>query len=213
MVLHNLLLDKRELFREGLRRILTSQRDIEHVCTCRSLDDCVDKCKNFKPDITIIDTEVESDTRDAIRYFLKNFPESEVLILTHSEYSNDLFVSLKSGAKGYLTKDASINELMAAINIIGKGDVIISPVMASKLVEELISPEKSMGDVRTKLTFSLSKRESEILDLLSNGATNKDIAASLFITENTVKVHLRNIMEKLHVKTRLQAVLQKKDSS
>ena len=201
-----IVFDRREIFREGLAKLLLLQPDVDKVCTCGTLSECVIETGDSSPDITILDTEVQDGSSKVIEHLLTAFPESKVLILTHSEDSNDLFTTIKKGAQGYLTKDVTFAELMHAIRTVLNGHIIISPIMASKMVQEFRLPEGPMKEEEeSESGILLTKREHEVLDLLSDGVTNKDIANALFITENTVKVHLRNIMEKLHVKTRFQA--------
>ena len=202
-----LIVDKREIFREGLARLLLSQPGIEVARGCALNDGCIEKAKLLLPDVIIIDVELKGDSTEMVLGLLEIRPEAKVLVLTHSEKSSDLFATLKAGASGYLTKDVSTNDLMKAISIISEGGIIISPPMASKMLREFTVPGPEGQALSTEHELELSNREEEVLGLISKGATNKTIAESLFIAENTVKVHLRNIMEKLHVKSRLQVAL------
>jgi DNA-binding NarL/FixJ family response regulator len=203
-----LLVDKREIFREGLRRLLARQPSIEVVGVCGSGTEAIEKASQLKPDVIILDTEIEGGNPDVVCRIRKALPNSvQILMLTHSEEHRDLFNALKCGARGYLTKDATVSELVKVVNIIAEGGVIISPPMASKVLQELnllnTAGETEPADHGTQLT----KREKEVLTLIGRGATNREIADTLYIAENTVKVHLRNIMEKLHVQSRLKAAL------
>ena len=203
-----LLVDKREIFREGLRRLLANQPGIKVVGTCGSGTEAIEKVSQLQPDVIILDTEIEGGSPDAVCRIRKALPNSaQILMLTHSEEHRDLFNALKCGARGYLTKDATVSELVKVVNIIAEGGVIISPPMASKMLQELsllnTAGETEPADYKTQLT----KREKEVLTLIGRGATNREIADTLYIAENTVKVHLRNIMEKLHVQSRLKAAL------
>ena len=206
-----LLLDKREIFREGLARVLNDQPGMRVVGTCASVSECIEKARQLQPDVTIIDTELEE--QGAIRttsQLHELMPDTGVLILTHSESERDLLGTIKAGARGYITKDSSLSDLVKAINIIADGGILISPPMASKMLQEFSSLETTKKARIEEDKWKLSNREREVLSLLADGANNKTIAESLLITENTVKVHLRNIMEKLHVQTRLQAALMAK---
>ncbi len=133
---------------------------------------------------------------------VNGFPD--ILVLTVSDKESDLFAAMKFGAKGYLLKNTEPEELIPAILHIAQGGVIVSPLMATKLLTEFkdiragVERESAQEDV-------LSPREGEVLQLVAQGATNKKIGDSLFISENTVKTHLRNIMEKLHLANRSQA--------
>jgi DNA-binding NarL/FixJ family response regulator len=203
-----LLIDKREIFREGLSRLLASQPGIEVVGACGSGTEAIEKVRQLKPDVIILDTEIEDDSPNVACRIRKALPNSaQILMLTHSEEHRDLFDALKCGARGYLTKDATISDLVKAVNIIAEGGVIISPPMASKMLQELNSLNTAERRESTDYKLQLTKREKEVLTLIGRGATNREIASTLSIAENTVKVHLRNIMEKLQVQSRLQAAL------
>ena len=187
---------------------MASQPDIEVVGACESGTEAIEKARQLKPDVIILDTEIEGNSPDVACRIRKALPESaQILMLTHSEEHHDLFDALKCGARGYLTKDATISDLVKSVNIIAEGGVIISPPMASKMLQELSSLNTAESRVSTDYRLQLTKREKEVLILIGRGATNREIAITLSIAENTVKVHLRNIMEKLHVQSRLQAAL------
>jgi DNA-binding NarL/FixJ family response regulator len=203
-----LLVDKREIFREGLSCLLASQPDIEVVVACGSGTEAIEKVSRLQPDVIILDTEIEDGSPDVVCRIRKSLPNSaQILMLTHSEEHRDLFDALKCGARGYLTKDATIGDLVKAVNVIAEGGVIISPPMASKMLQEFNSLNTAGETKPADYELQLTKREKEVLTLIGGGATNREIANTLSIAENTVKVHLRNIMEKLHVQSRLQAAL------
>jgi len=125
-------------------------------------------------------------------------------VLTYSETDDDFISAARAGAKGYLSKDVSIENLIKAITLVAEGGVVVSPPMATRPLSEFNSLEESKD--ATKLTALLSKREQAVLSLVAQGFTNMEIVTTLVISDNTVKVHLRNIMEKLHAHTRQQAV-------
>jgi len=125
-------------------------------------------------------------------------------VLTHSETDEDLISAVRAGAKGYLSKDVSVADLIKAITLVAEGGVVVSPPMAERLLAEFNLLEE--GKDATKLVTLLSKRERKVISLVAQGLTNSEIAATLFIAESTVKVHLRSVMEKLHAHTRQEAV-------
>ena len=133
----------------------------------------------------------------------ETLPQANVLILTVSDKDDDLFAAIKAGAKGYLLKDAELHELVDAIKRVAKGEVIISPVMAARMIEEFQQTYRVGYDRELE---GLSPREKEILRLVAQGASNKEIADKLFIGQTTVKAHLGSILEKLHVRNRAEAV-------
>jgi DNA-binding NarL/FixJ family response regulator len=207
-----LLVHKREIFREGLSRLLASQPGMEVVGACGSGTEAIEKVSQLEPDVIILDTEIESGSPDVVCRIRKALPNTaQILMLTHSEENIELFDALKCGARGYLTEGATISDLVKAVNIIAEGGVIISSPIASKMLEELSSLSTAEETKPADYGLQLTKREKEVLSLIGMGATNREIANNLSIAENTVKVHLRNIMDKLQVQSRLQAALMARD--
>lgn len=203
-----LLVDKREIFVEGLARVLTDKPSMKVVGTCRCGFEAIKKARETQPDIIIIDTELPTgECMEAMRTISELLPGVKVLMLTHSEADEDLFSALKMGATGYITKDVTIADLVHAISVVANGGVIISPPMAKRMFREFTAVEAGKEQKPEDPEIKLSKREKQVLTLLATGASNKEIADTLFIAENTVKVHLRSIMEKLHVHSRLQAAI------
>lgn len=208
-----LLVDKREIFREGLARILADQPGIESVKTCSYVSEIIGQIREVQPDIVIIDIELEEDNcLELARRIYELLPRTRILILTHSEQNCDVFSAIKAGAYGYLSKDITIDELVEAIRIVAHGGIIISPQVAVKILGEFASLELDKEKKLEGRESALSIREKEVLRLVTMGARNKEIAQALFISENTVKGHLHNIMEKLQAHSRLQAVFLAKES-
>jgi DNA-binding NarL/FixJ family response regulator len=207
-----LLVHKREIFREGLSMLLASQPGMEVVGACGSGTEAIEKISQLEPDVIILDTEIEGGSPDVVCRIRKALPNTaQILMLTHSEENIELFDALKCGARGYLTEGATISDLVKAVNIIAEGGVIISSPIASKMLEELSSLSTAEETKPADYGLQLTKREKEVLSLIGMGATNREIANNLSIAENTVKVHLRNIMDKLQVQSRLQAALMARD--
>jgi len=203
-----LLVDKRELFREGLARVLGDQPNMEVVGTCGSADEAIEKAKELQPDVVLIDTELEQNgCIEAVAHVSKLLPNTRVLILTHSEDKNDIFANFLAGAHGYASKDISVECIVRAINIVFKGGVIISPPLAARMVEQFTSMPSGKEAKTDGRDIHLSKRECEVLSMVSKGASNREIANTLFMSESTAKTHVRNIMEKLHMGSRLKAAI------
>jgi DNA-binding NarL/FixJ family response regulator len=203
-----LLADRRPLFREALRCLLVNKAHIEVVDTCGTGAETIDKTIQLRPDVVIVDTELKGDEYvEVTRRIHELVPDTKILVLSHSEQYKDLLTAIGAGAVGYLSKDITFDNLVNAITLVAEGGVIMSPPLAIRIIEEFSSLGRAQ---KTKLTadeIKLSHREREVLALVANGTTNKQVANKLFITENTVKAHLRNVMEKLHVHTRLQVAL------
>ena len=201
-----LLTDKNEIFREGLAKLLENEPSIEVMYTCCTGWEAA--ARKYKPDVILIDTELSKCSGiEAMQCIHKRLPRTKIVALTHSEVNDDLFSTLEAGARAYISKDISLENLIKAITLVAEGEVIISPPMAAGLLAKSNSLKEHKEIVKPRDDISLSKREQTVLSLVAQGLTNKEISASLYISEHTVKVHLRNIMEKLHAHTRQRAVV------
>ncbi len=200
-----LVVDDHSLFRSGIAAVLANQEEMAVVGQAADGLEAIVKTREINPDVVLMDLNMpRCSGLEAIQALQTEMPQVNVLVLTVSEMEADLFAAMKFGARGYLLKKAEPEELVHAILYIAQGGAIVSPLMATKLLTEF----KSLGTGIEKETAGddvLSPREGEVLQLVAQGATNKGIGDSLFISENTVKTHLRNIMEKLHLANRSQA--------
>jgi DNA-binding NarL/FixJ family response regulator len=198
-----LLGDNKEIFREGLARLLEEQGHIEVVSQCFNGKQAVEKVRETEPDVVLLDSSIsDCNSNEATREIKDSSSQIKVAMLTDSENEQELFSAIESGATGYLLKDMKVVDLIQSIDLVSKGEVVISPPLAEKLVSKFTSLRADEAKNQTEL----SEREIEIVALLARGATNKDIAERLFITENTTKAHLKNIREKLQLRKRQQVV-------
>ena len=199
--LNVLLADDKEVFREGLARLLDEQEYIEVVSQCANGKQAIKDVKETKTDVVLIDSNIlDCGSNEATREIKKSSPQVRVAVLTDSENEQHLFSAIESGATGYLQKDTKVEDLVKSIDLIGKGEVVVSPPLAEKLVGKFAS----MRQKETEEPTGLTDREVEIVKLLPKGLTNKEMAETLFVTENTVKVHIKNILEKLQLRNRQQ---------
>jgi DNA-binding NarL/FixJ family response regulator len=187
---------------------------MEVVAICYDAIETINKANQFHPDILLLDEEIEgADCGEVAQRINELHPEINIIIVIKPYKSVSLSSSFKARAKAYVDKDVSYAELESSIRHVAKGGVVvISPLVAKKLLEQVAS---STGAIHTRVEYDvgLSKREKEVLALLANkGTTNKEIAESLNITENTVKAHLSNIMEKMQVRNRQQAAIIARES-
>ena len=202
-----LVVDDHTLFRRGIVTVLANQQNISVVGEAVNGLEAIDKAEALVPDVIVMDLNMpQCSGLEATQALQAKMPQVSILVLTVSDNEADLFHAIKFGATGYILKNTEPEELVQAIHHIAQGGVIVSPMMAAKLLAEF----RGLGtDAMAKKTAeeedNLSPREDEVLRLVSQGATNKEIADSLFISENTVKTHLRNIMDKLHLANRSQA--------
>jgi len=200
-----LITDDHPVVREGLFTMLSREHDFEVVGEARDGVEAVNKAKELNPDVVLMDLRMpEMDGVEAMRQIRSTMPDVKFIILT--TYSDDeyIFSGIEAGARAYLLKDAPREELFKAIRAVYRGESLIQPVVASKLLDrfsELSRRTPSGGE-------GLSERELEILQLMAKGAANKEISAQLNIAQSTVKTHIANIFQKLGVNDRTEAVTQ-----
>lgn len=205
-----LLADDRELFREGLARLLESQPGIGVVCQCDDGLKAVKKARETEPDVVLMDINVAGpgcDGLEATQRINESLPNTKVAVLTDSENEERFFSALKAGAKGYLLKNIGVDDLTKSIDLIAKGEVIVSPPLSRKLLSKFTHMKEENGARKAESKKGLSSRENQVLKLVAQGDTNKEIAERLIITENTVKVHMKNILEKLELRNKQQAAV------
>jgi DNA-binding NarL/FixJ family response regulator len=203
-----LVVDDHALFRRGLEMVLGQESDIEVVGEAGDGAEAVDLASSLLPDIVLMDVRMPRRSGIEACTAIKDVvPSAKIVMLTISDDEVDLYDAIKAGASGYLLKEISIDEVAAAIRSVAGGQSLISPSMASKLLTEFATMIKK-GDERQQVPAPrLTDRELEVLKLVAKGLNNRDIAKELFISENTVKNHIRNILEKLQLHSRMEAVV------
>ncbi len=203
-----LVVDDHALFRGGLQMVLEQEEDIEVVGEAGDGAEAVERATDSMPDIVLMDVRMpKRGGIDACTAIKDAVPSAKIIMLTISDEEADLYDAIKAGASGYLLKEISIEEVAAAIRAVNEGQSLISPSMASKLLTEFASMIKRTDDRQQVPTPRLTDREMEVLKLVAKGLNNRDIAKQLFISENTVKNHIRNILEKLQLHSRMEAVV------
>jgi DNA-binding NarL/FixJ family response regulator len=208
------LADKNLIFCEGLAKLLEREPDFNVVCTCHTGLEAIQKVDEHQADVILIDIGlVECSGLEAIRRIHERLPSTNIVVLTHSESDADLIAAIRSGARAYISKDVNPEELIKVVTLVANGEVVVSPPMATKLLAEINLLEENKGLAKEGGVSLVSKREKEVVSLVAQGLTNRKIAETLFISEHTVKVHLRNIMEKFHAHTREQAVALAREKS
>lgn len=200
-----LVVDDHALFRAGIGHLLNEQTDFEVVGEAQHGAEAVDKAKELMPDLILMDIYMsEMGGLEATRLIKGLLPYVKVVILTASEADENIFEAVKAGAQGYLEKKIEPEPFLRMLREVMRGEALISSLTATKILAEFAHLAEREAE-RVIPEQQLSPREEEVLALLAKGATNREIASSLGIRENTVKNHLRNIMDKLHLKNRVQA--------
>ena len=203
-----LVVDDHALFRRGLEMVLEQEPDIEVVGEAGDGGQAVQKAIETAPDIVLMDVRMPKGSGiEACRAIKDAVPSAKIIMLTISDEEADLYEAIKAGATGYLLKEISIEEVASAIRAVQNGQSLISPSMASKLLTEFATMVKRTDEKEQVPTPRLTDREMEVLRLVARGLNNRDIAKELFISENTVKNHVRNILEKLQLHSRMEAVV------
>jgi DNA-binding NarL/FixJ family response regulator len=192
-----LIVDDHPVVRDGLRGMFLNAADLEVVAEAADGEEALVLAESLQPDIILMDLHMPRvDGISAIKQLSERGIPARVLVLTTYDMERDVMPAIEAGAAGYLLKDTPRDELLRAVRSVANGEVILSPSIASRLVDQLRSPAKS----------DLTERELEILGLVAKGTTNREIARMLFISEATVKTHLLHIYEKLGARDRAAAV-------
>ncbi|HKG50237.1 MAG TPA: response regulator transcription factor [Actinomycetales bacterium] len=203
-----LVADDHVLYRRGLEMVLGTEEGIEIVGEAGDGAEAIRRVEELLPDVVLMDIRMPRRSGIEACTAIKDVvPSTKIVILTISDEESDLYEAVRAGANGYLLKDVPGEEIAEGIRAVASGQSLISPSMASKLLTEFASMIKK-NDERPQLPVPrLTERELEVLKLVARGLANRDIAKELFISENTVKNHVRNILEKLQLHSRMEAVV------
>lgn len=202
-----LVIDDQILFREGLISLMRTTTDFEAVGGAGSVHEGIEQALELKPDIILMDFSLPDGTGlDATSVIMRYLPDCKIIFLTVYETDENLFAALRMGAKGYMLKDVTSSDLLASLRALNRGEKAISRLMMSSVLDEFSRTQPVSTTSSEKLLARLSPREQDVLRELERDATNLQIAQRLFLSENTVKHHIRNILDKLEVENRREAV-------
>lgn len=203
-----LLVDDQRLLRDGLRTLLDLEPDLHVVGEAGNGQEALDAYAALRPDVVLMDVRMPLlDGVEATRRLRSQWPDARVIILTTFDDDEYVFEGLRAGALGYLLKDVSVEELADSIRTVMAGGVLIEPSVARKVVAEFARLAAAPARPAAVLEEPLSEREQEILQLLAQGMTNREIAQQLFLAEGTVKNYVTNILGKIGARDRTQAAL------
>ena len=205
MTIRVLVADDQAMVRAGFRMLLADERDIEVVAEAENGREAVEKTARFNPDVILMDIRMpELDGLQATRRILAEDNGARILILTTFDLDEYVYEALSAGASGFVLKDDSPEQLLAAIRTVAAGDALLSPTVTKKVIKQFArhprpAPPKELGE--------LSERERDVFRLMAEGMSNSEIGQALFISETTVKTHVTHILQKLDLRDRVQAVV------
>lgn len=197
-----IIADTMDIICKGLPQVLESSNTIHVVGVCNTGFELVKTAQREKPDVVLLDSEIRACTfEEAIPLIHHDLPDTKILMLGWPKEQRDLGNIIYHEASGYITRDITVENLVKAISLVADGELVLSPQMATNVLNHFDGLQKKVH-VRVPL---LTNREREVLAMVGKGQVNKDIAATLSISENTVKVHMRNVMKKVCLHTRGEA--------
>jgi len=208
-----LVVDDHILFREGLVSLIERQPDIQVLGEAGSVAEAVEMARRLKPDMILMDFNLpDGNGLDATRIILAERPQIKIIFLTIYDEDERLFGAIRLGAKGYLLKNIPVEQLLAALHAVDRGEPALSPDMVVRLMGELQRSPSPESKAAAEPLSLLTARELEVLRELATGATNRTIADRLVISENTVRNHVHNLLKKLGLTSRREAVAQARQS-
>jgi len=203
--IHILVADDHPVVRDGLVAMLSTQVDFQVVGASSTGAETVDLAASLQPDVILLDLEMpEMDGVEALRKIRSNKTDAKVIVFTAFDTDERILNAVRAGARGYLLKGAPREDIFRAIRVVNEGGSLLEPVVATKLMQQVVEAGKSDRD--PGLVEPLTPREEEVLQLLAQGQTNKEIASELVVTERTVKFHVSSILRKMDRGNRTEAV-------
>ena len=205
MTIRVLVADDQSMVRAGFRMLLADEQDIEVVAEAENGREAVEKTARFNPGVILMDIRMpELDGLQATRRILAEDNDARILILTTFDLDEYVYEALSAGASGFVLKDDSPEQLLAAIRTVAAGDALLSPTVTKKVIKQFArrprpAPPKELDD--------LSERERDVFRLMAEGMSNGEIGQELYISETTVKTHVTHILQKLGLRDRVQAVV------
>lgn len=201
------IIDDHPIFREGVVSILGSEPDLDVVGQGLTADDALRLTRDLLPDVILLDVNMPGGGLNAAETIANSFPVVKIIMLTGSADEDDVLAALKAGAHAYVLKGVAARELNTILHTVYAGEGYVTPSLAASLLSEMKSPVKEKQPTKVDSFDELTDRERQILELIADGTSNKEIGQKLFLTEKTIKHYVTNILQKLHVSNRVQAAL------
>ncbi|HSA82312.1 MAG TPA: response regulator transcription factor [Geminicoccaceae bacterium] len=206
-----LLADDHPLYRDGVARTLAERQGFQVVGTCGSAEDAVTLAERHRPDLVLLDISMPGGGIEAARRIAALGMATKIVMLTVSERDEDVMEALKAGAHGYALKGVGATELVDIVRTVASGGSFVTPSLAARLLQAMQNPDRRDRLTKDPLA-SLARREEQILKLVAKGLSNKEVARELDLQEKTVKHYMTSILQKLHVRNRVEAALLARDA-
>ena len=200
-----LLIEDNRLLRNGILSILKPHKDIIIIAASGEGKNTIEKIKKLKPNVILLDLGLRSqNSLRVVEIVRKDFPSAKVIIMDLAPIQADILQYVKAGANGFILKDASLNDFLTTIRNVAEGSTVLPPVLVDSLFSQIVENAVKDGKSKIKEAVKMTKREKEVIALLSEGLSNKEIGQKMHISTYTTKSHIHNIMEKLALHTRLE---------
>src|SRR5690349_20133187 len=200
-----LLIDDNRLLRDGITAMLKGHRDIKVVAASGNGENGILKIHKLKPNVILLDLGLRSQSSlHVVEIVKKEFPNAKVIVMDLAPAQGDVLQFVKAGASGFILKDATLDDFLATIRSVADGEKVLPPILSGSLFSQIIEHAVNGGRKNLNKAIQMTKREREVISLISDGLSNKEIGHRLHIATYTIKSHVHNIMEKLALHTRLE---------
>lgn len=200
-----LLIEDNRLLRDGIKAILGRYSDIHLVASSGEGNNTLEKVKKLNPDVVLLDLGLRSqNSLLVVEYVKKDFPDAKIIVMDLAPVQADILQYVKAGASGFILKDASLHDFIITIRTVAEGTTVLPSILVNSLFSQIVENAVSEKPAALKDSTKMTKREREVIILLGEGLTNKEIAQKIHVATFTVKSHIHNIMEKLALHTRLE---------
>jgi DNA-binding NarL/FixJ family response regulator len=200
-----LLIEDNRLLRDGILSVLKPQKDIVIIAASGDGKNTLVRIKQLKPNVVLLDLGLRSqNSLHVVEIVKKDFPEAKIIVMDLAPVQADILQYVKAGANGFILKDASLNDFLITIRTVAEGSTVLPPLLVDSLFSQIVDHAVREGKFKLNEAVRMTKREREVIGLLGEGMTNKEISQRIHISTYTVKSHIHNIMEKLSLHTRLE---------